>query len=101
MGLGVGREVYLWGVQLNSRNLNYSALGLAIDFLLDRLTESGALGQRHALAFAGRDLYERLDGWESVRGAGGKKRCRSMGGQEGVIKDSTYQDCDRWRCHSS
>ena len=37
--------VYVWGVLLNSRNLNYSALGPAIDFLLDRLTESRALGQ--------------------------------------------------------
>lgn len=35
---GVG--VHVWGVPLNSRNLNYSALGPAIDFLLDRLTES-------------------------------------------------------------
>lgn len=37
--------VYVWGVLLNSRNLNYSALDAAIDFLLDRLTESRALGQ--------------------------------------------------------
>lgn len=51
---GVG--VYVWGVLLNSRNLNYSALGLAIDFLLDRLTEYRALGQWHAIAFPGRDL---------------------------------------------
>lgn len=43
---GGGLEgVYVWGVLLNSRNLNYSALGPAIDFLLDRLTESRALGQ--------------------------------------------------------
>lgn len=40
-----GVEVYVWGVLLNSRNLNYSALGAAIDFQLDRLTESRALGQ--------------------------------------------------------
>lgn len=37
--------VYVWGLLLNSRNLNYSALDPAIDFLLDRLTESRALGQ--------------------------------------------------------
>lgn len=41
--MGVG--VFVWGVLLNSRNLNYSALGTAIDFLLDRLTKSRALGQ--------------------------------------------------------
>lgn len=35
----------VWGVPLNSHNLNYSALDCAIDFLLDRLTESRALGQ--------------------------------------------------------
>lgn len=45
MGVGWRGGVYVWGVLLNSRNLNYSALGPAIDFLLDRLTESRALGQ--------------------------------------------------------
>lgn len=41
----VGGGGYVWGALLNSHNLNYSALDCAIDFLLDRLTESRALGQ--------------------------------------------------------
>lgn len=57
---GVG--VFVWGMLLNSRNLNYSALGTAIDFLLDRLTESRALGQWHATDFAAKAHQGWMDG---------------------------------------